>query len=283
VSTLRSLLSEHPELIDQRSTRAHRAPLLHYVTANGVEDYRQLSPGNAVDVARILLDAGARVDATSDAYGGQSTALGLVATSTPPRRAGVQLPLIDLLLERGAAIDGVKAGASTVASALANNCPEAAAVLADRGAVVDVISAAGLGRLALLARLAERSTKDQLERALIMAARHGTYDVLEYLLDLGVDVGAFDGMTALHHAAARAKLDRVRLLLRHGAPLEKENAYGGSVLSSTLWFANHSDPSDVARRDYAAVIDALVAAGARTDGYPGMRADIEEIYRLAGR
>jgi hypothetical protein len=275
---LRTLLHDHPTLVDQRSARAHRAPLLHYIAANGVEDYRQLSPANAVDVGRVLLDAGADVDATSDAYGGQSTALALVATSTPPRRAGVQLPLIDLLLAHGAAVDGGRPGSNTVASALANNCPEAAAALADRGAVLDVVSAAGLGRLDLVKRLAERSTKDHLERALIMAAMHGTYEVLEYLLDLGVDVAASNGMTALHQAAGRANLDMVHLLLRRGAPLEKENAYGGTVLDGTLWFVHHAEPADVARRDYAGVIDALVAAGARTDVYPKMRAQIDEVH-----
>ena len=36
-TTLRRLLREHPGLIRERSTREHRATLLHYVTANGVE------------------------------------------------------------------------------------------------------------------------------------------------------------------------------------------------------------------------------------------------------
>ena len=43
--------------------RSHRATLLHYVGANGVEDYRQRSPQNAVAVAEALLAAGAEVDA----------------------------------------------------------------------------------------------------------------------------------------------------------------------------------------------------------------------------
>src|SRR5687768_1035161 len=124
-AALRALLAAHPSLIAARSDRDHRAPLLHYIAANGVEDERQLSPPDAVEIATVLLDAGAEVDATSEAYGGGYTALGLVATSTPPRRAGVQIPLIDLLLQRGAAIDGVKPGESIVRSALANNCPEA--------------------------------------------------------------------------------------------------------------------------------------------------------------
>jgi ankyrin repeat protein len=275
IPRLRALLDEHPELVHERSTRAHRAPLLHFIAANGVEDYRQLSPSNAVDVARALLEAGAEVDAATDVYGGGSTALNLVATSTPPRIAGVQLSLIDLLLERGAAIDGVKPGDSTVRSALANNCPEAAVALVERGArVPDVVTASGVGRLDLVRRLAEGASREQRERALIMAARYGRYDVVAYLLDEGVDVAASDGMTPLHWAAGAGHIDTMKLLIARGAPLEKRNEYGGTVLDSTLWFA-HNAHEEV---DYRAVVDTLIAAGARTDLYPEMQRLIDDVH-----
>src|SRR6478735_7020155 len=63
---LRQLLAGDPALVHARSTRVthfdppvHRATLLHYIAANGVEGYRQRSPGNAVEIAKMLLDAGA--------------------------------------------------------------------------------------------------------------------------------------------------------------------------------------------------------------------------------
>lgn len=282
IRKLRALLEAHPELVHERSTRAHRAPLLHFIAANGVEDYRQLSPPNAVDVARALLDAGAHVDAATDVYGGGSTALNLVATSTPPRIAGVQIPLIDLLLERGAAIDGVKPGASTVDAALANNCPEAAVALVERGArVPDVITAAGVGRLDLVRHHADAASKEQLERALVMAARYGRRAVVEYLLDRGVDVGASDGMTALHWAAGGGHLDMMKLLIARGAPLETKNEFGGTVLDSTLWFAWNGRGAPVPEIDYAAAIRMLVAAGAKTDLYPEMKKLIDGVLRRA--
>jgi hypothetical protein len=282
IPKLRALLEEHPELIHERSTRAHRAPLLHFIAANGVEDYRQISPPNAVDVAKVLLDAGAEVDAATEVYGGGSTALNLVATSTPPRLAGVQIPLIDLLLERGAAIDGVRPGDSTVRAALANNCPEAAVALVERGArVPDVVAAAGVGRLDLVTHLADVASKEQLERALIMGARYGCHEVVAYLLDQEVDVGASDGMTALHWAAGGGHLDMMKLLIARGAPLEKKNEYGGTVLDSTLWFAYNVRAEELARNDYPAVIDTLIAAGAKTDLYPEMQKFIDGVYRRA--
>ena len=282
IPTLRALLEVHPELVRERSTRAHRAPLLHFVAANGVEDYRQVSPPNAVDVTRVLLDAGADVDAATDVYGGGSTALNLVATSTPPRIAGVQIPLIDLLLERGAAIDGVKPGSSTVEAALANNCPEAAVAVAERGArVTNVVVAAGVGRLDLVRQLAGVASKEQLERALIMAARYGRGMVVEYLLDRGVDVGASDGMTALHWAAGGGHLDMMRLLIARGAPLETKNEFGGTVLDSTLWFAYNGREAPVMAIDYSAAIQMLIAAGAKPDLYPEMQKLIDGVSRRA--
>jgi hypothetical protein len=272
---LRALLAEHPELVRQRSTRAHRAPLIHYVAANGVEDYRQVTPPNVLEVARLLLDAGADVNAGSDAYGGGSTVLGLTATSVHPHRAGVQIPLVDLLLERGAALD-----ASIVRSALANGRPEAARALVDRGAAVESLAvAAGVGRLDLVRELVDEAGPAEVDQALIAAAAYGAREVVELLLERGADVAASDGMTALHNACGRAELEIARLLIERGAPLEKENRFGGTVLASTLWFAFHAAAEDPRSRDYAAVVELLVAAGARTDVYPEMPEQVESVRR----
>src|SRR6202040_803444 len=76
VATLEKLLHRDPELIRARSTRKHHSMLLHYVGANGVEFFRQRTPKNAVQIADMLLKAGAEVEASADKYGG-STSLGL--------------------------------------------------------------------------------------------------------------------------------------------------------------------------------------------------------------
>ena len=69
---LRSLLQANPELVRARSLRRHGATLLHYIAANGMEGFRQKSPANAVEMATILLRAGAEADATAHMYGGPS-------------------------------------------------------------------------------------------------------------------------------------------------------------------------------------------------------------------
>jgi len=111
IATLRSLLDADPALVRARSTRVtpqdppqHRATLLHYIAANGVEGYRQLSPSNAVDVARLMLERWSEVDALADMYGGQCTTLSMLVSSTPPAQAGVQVPVVETLIDYGASV-----------------------------------------------------------------------------------------------------------------------------------------------------------------------------------
>src|SRR5256885_6418289 len=58
-ATLEQLLRANPSLVRARSTRRHHSTLLHYVGSNGVEGVRQRTPNNNVNVAAVLLDAGA--------------------------------------------------------------------------------------------------------------------------------------------------------------------------------------------------------------------------------
>lgn len=87
-------------------------------------------------------------------------------------------------------------------------------------------------------------------------------------------------MTALHRAAGTADLRKIDLLIRRGAQLETENVHEGTVLAHALWHAFHDEPART--QVHAAVIDALIAAGARTDAYPNMRDHITEVRRAGG-
>lgn len=111
IATLTKLLREDPALVRARSTRmthfdppVHGAMLLHYLAANGVEGYRQRSPKNAAEVAKVLLEAGADPNALCSLYGSQCTTMALLVSSTPPDQAGVQVALVDVLVDYGASI-----------------------------------------------------------------------------------------------------------------------------------------------------------------------------------
>ena len=96
-----SALTTTPALAQQQSQYGHRATLLHYLGANGVESYRQVTPLNAVKIAECLIEAGANVNATANIYGG-SKPLGLLTTSAHPANAGVTANVAAVLEKAGA-------------------------------------------------------------------------------------------------------------------------------------------------------------------------------------
>jgi ankyrin repeat protein len=275
VTTLRKLLDENPELIRQRSSREHRSTLLHYVSANGIEDFRQRTPANIVEITRMLLDAGADVNAESDAYRGRSMALGLTATSVHPESAGVQIELMELLLDRGAIIELVPGQA--VSACLANGRSCAARFLAQRGAYLDFANAAGAGDLARVKELVSSASSEEVGKGFVWACAYGHHEAVEFLLDYGVDpsFGAGD-MTGLHLAAHEGHLDTVKLLLAHNAPLEAKNSYGGTPLGQTLWSVIHHPMPQ--HRD---IVEALIAAGANVseEWFTGNRSIDELLLR----
>jgi tetratricopeptide (TPR) repeat protein len=189
LAALDRLLNENPGLAHARSSRSHHATLLHYVSANGVEDVRQKTPANIVDIARRLLDAGADVNAQSNSYGGDDTTFMLVATSIHPERAGVQLDLMRFLLDRGAVIQP-----KTVYACLANGRAEAAEFLLDRGEVLDLQTPPDTNGMTLLHH----------------AAAAGSLRITRMLLDDGASLEAKSGYggTPLDQAIWSAKQAR---------------------------------------------------------------------------
>jgi hypothetical protein len=284
LDALERLLRANPSLVHARSPRVHRATLLHYVAANGVEDFRQKSPPNAVAIATRLLTAGAEPNALAETYGGgpDQTTMNLLVSSVHPAAAGVQAALVHTLLDFGAAIDGVENDGSPLMTALAFNYPSAAEALAGRGARVDtVLAAAALGdaeqvqsmvldggglrpgvRLAAPAWLHVRAdARAHVELALVWACRFGREAVVKLLLDKGVDPRAADQdrMTALHWAGASGSVAIADILLDRGVPLEVTNQWGGTVLDSTVYFAVRAPRPGV---DYLPVLEGLIARGA---------------------
>src|SRR5262249_45061461 len=157
-----------------------RATLLHYVAANGVERYRQTTPTNAVAIARALLEAGSEPDALADMYGAECTTMSMLVSSDHPARAGLQVPLVELLLEFGAAIEGAgtKKWGGPLSIALAFGMSDAAKVLAHHGARIDLPDAAGLGFVDDAARLLPSANADARHRALSLAAQHGHPEIV---------------------------------------------------------------------------------------------------------
>lgn len=290
-ATLSRLLRANPALIHARSTREHHATLLHYVSANGVESYRQRTPKNAARIAELLLELGAVVDAEADVYGGGCTTLGLVATSAHPRSAGVQNALMEILIDRGAEIErpglaGNRHGA--IMACLANGCPEAAEFLAERGARLGLEEAAGIGRIEAVKSFFDEAgephggvTDRLIGSAFRYACFYGRTAVAEYLADRGADLDGHDGdgQTGAHYAAMGGQLETLQVLLKRRSPLEARNEYGGTVLGQAVWSAAHGGDPAI----FIPIIEMLIAAGANhAERHPPVNVQVDAVLERYG-
>lgn len=239
IPKLRSMLENDSGLIHARSSRRHRATLLHYIAANGVEDDRQKIPANAVDVARLLLDAGAKPDALAHMYDNECTTMSMLVSSSHPANAGLQAALAEILLDYGGKLDGPGTNwNSAIVTALAFGFEETAEILARRRkSIENILEASGLGRVEAFIRLLPKADKSDRHKALALAAQHGHVEIVTQLLDAGEDPSRYnpDGFhshsSPLHQAVWSEHLNTVRLLVERGAKLDiRDTIYEGTPL-----------------------------------------------------
>jgi len=235
---LRVHLKRHPGLSRKRVVieggNYFRNPtLLEFVAENPVRHGKL--PRNIVEVTKTILNAGVEQSSLNET-------LMLVATGRVARECGVQIPLIDLLCERGADPDS----AVEVAAVLFEM--EAVAGLLARGARITLSLAAALGRTQDAGRLLPNADPEQRHLALALASQYGHAEIIRTLLDAGEDpnrfnpVGGHSHSTPLHQAAGNGHLEVVKLLVQRGARLDvKDILFGGTPAG----WANYAGKRDV--------------------------------------
>jgi ankyrin repeat protein len=238
---LRALLRADPSLVQARSELEPPmgyftgATLLHHVAGNPY--HAPLSP-NVVEIARLLIEAGADVNAETIANPGGASTMGLIITSAHCSEAGFSGELMDLLLAHGARLDLKSPRA--LHDAIANYGFRAADRMIELGAHADLLAAAALGRMDLLhgffdgtGRLTNRprknrnplSERDAIGLAMLHAYVAKRTEAVDLLLakDGNWNMIGVNNGTALHRAMSGGDRAMVERLVARGADLNDRN------------------------------------------------------------
>ena len=233
--SLNDLLDKNPSLISQRldtPTEGYFASpyLIWFVADNPVRNDKLAA--NIIDITGTLIQYIQR-HAPETLEEQIDYTLGLVATGRIARESGLQIDLMDLLINAGA-----KPGNGI--GALAHGNKAAAKHLIKRGGELTLTTAIGLDQLDDVLRLLNKATNSDKQTALIASAFLGRADMIKLLIESDADVNAYidrssgfhSHATALHQAVYNGSLESVKLLIDAGADLNaKDLIYDGTPLA----------------------------------------------------
>ena len=203
--------------------------------------------GGHADTVRMLIDAGAEVDASND-YG--TTALMFAAMNGSPE-------VVDALIGKDAETDASDvADMTALMLAAQNGNMEVAIKLVEYGAEINrqdyydttvLMHAAKGGNAELVAELIRRGAEIgarglSSKTVLMYAAEGGNAELVAGLIGLGADIGAVDsgGRTALMCAAENGKMEAAGVLIERGADVnaaDKDHRQTALMLASYFGFA----------------------------------------------
>lgn len=211
--------------------------LLWFVAEDPVRN--NILPQNIAQVARTIIEKAKR-EGADNLQEQLDYALQLASFSWVARECGVQIELIDVLIDAGAAPDG------NPDNALINANFAAAAHLVTRGARLTLATALCLERWDDVTRLAPKAGAGEKQFAFILAALRGKAEALRRMIDFGVDLDRpsadlYSHATALHHAVSSGSLAAVKVLVEAGAALDtKDSAWNATPLGWAEYYIAES-------------------------------------------
>jgi Ankyrin repeats (3 copies) len=258
IPALERLISEHPRLVRERLKTPENGyfkdPYLLWFVADNPIRIQKLPP-NIIDVTRLLVKAVQR-EAADSLQQQLDYTLGLVGTGRIPRESGMQIGLMDLLIDSGA-----KPGKGL--GAFAHGNIEAGGHLIERGGELTLAAAVCLDRMSDVENLAPKASMEEKQVALTAAAFYGKTPMINYLLALGIDpniypeqsTGFHTHATPLHQAVYSGSLESVQLLVEAGANLDwKDHVYGGTPLDWAAYMQSGEEMIDEeAKKRFAAI------------------------------
>jgi ankyrin repeat protein len=241
--TLKQLLDAHPELATNRLYSPgewvttvigdalksfFKDPyLLWFVSEDAVRNGKL--PKNIATIASIIIQK-AKSAKEVNLQEQLDYALRLIAWSTVARDCGVQIELLDVLINSGANINSVSN------DALVNGNVDAAKHLVERGGKLTLPTALCLEKWEEADALAVNATRDEKQFSLVLAALIGKAASVSKTISYGVDINKpsddlFSHGTPLHHAVWSGSLDTVKVLVNAGANLDAiDTAWNGTPL-----------------------------------------------------
>ncbi len=240
---LKELLDAHPELATDRLyspgewltnvigdalNSFFKDPyLLWFVSEDAVRN-RSLPP-NIANIAAIIIQK-ARSEKAASLQEQLDYAIKLAAWSGVARECGVQIDLLDVLINAGAYKEDVSN------DALVNGNFAAAEHLIERGAKLTLATALCLEKWEEADKLAFTATNIETQFSLVLAALNGKAKAVARAVSYGADINKpsehlYSHGTPLHHAVWSGSVETVKVLVEAGADVNtKDSLWDGTPL-----------------------------------------------------
>jgi Ankyrin repeats (3 copies) len=271
IELLKELLHTNPQLVtkplDTPNSKGYfKNPYLLWFIADNPIRHEKL-PANIAAITKIIIEALQKSNHKNYQHIIDYT-LGLVCTGRIPKECGVQIDLMELLINEGAKVKG------SVLGPIGQRNFEAAEFLINKGASYNLGTAVGLNKLDDMKKIIKTATPKKLYVALVVASFFGNADVISLLLAAGAnangkadskDFGGFHShATALHQAVFSGSLQCVKLLTAAGAKLNVTDKGHNGTPAEWAEYMQTESKDEAAKNNFKEIASYL--SGIQNDG-----------------